>query len=945
MSDAIDFSKTHRIVLLIDLNPLLQNPNPNYITSILTTCNILLSFNPLQSSLFSFKFFFSSLSPLLSASTLHRLLPHHSSPSLSFNSPSQTLLSLSKTLTSISSSLSSTQLTYSPPNCIHTVASLLQLVRDNDWESDVDTIGTSSGKLNNDYINVRSNLVIMLSPGCRSLNSLAQFMCVDVDENCSLDACRARFRECFRAVNDVFNGRDIHFCWVDVCQGEGEIGSNGIAVIGDDVRKFGWGYCSAESIVLGSALVSFGLVYPNIAVSFRLVGGCGLDKAIRGQLNLEILDVSGKPLECKFCDLELMHLKGSSKSRFDDIGSSKGQKLSFANEFLGSLYDGSLILRVTAVGKYTKYEYSEEFSSEVFFVWSAGSGKKGKDGLDTIFAEKVLGLLAGESSELFEKKTVPTWQIFLSFLYREGYWALLSLSNSNGDSYTGILKPFTIHSAVLLLLDNNHSFTQSSGGTKLLMNEKFSHGDIDFQKCASPSGKYVHVGDGKRRKMKKHAYQDLTWSSFCKAAYEFSDVDLAEVYFANGLKTSKKLKFLKCWMKEVKKHMLNNMPHGLCQTGPDSNTQKETNVNDGLTGSYGENDELLSRHMCSDQSRMQDGAAIVSCSETVESFFSNLPRKIQHGLESDGMDLKILAERLVTSSIYWIRLKHEAMENLDESCTAQVAEIIKLLLREPKDLKEHKDDNAGSSSKYLVQQYELQIFLRLEILQSEYAGSIKGSVKMKLVKQICSLLEIVQFLVEGGFHGGVSLYDYVERTIKTRYSQNLGDVVDKIYDQMDLLPFGEENEDQALMFNSEDSNQSWREKHDRIDLSASKMIQDSLSIEDESCHQLEKANTSHECETQEDHEQKLNEARERRERARRFVSSSSRMPDLQRVWAPKHLKPKKVKHEPKSKKHRRGSYSVVCETPLTGNKPSRATQQNKGERSNPVSKALFQDDK
>lgn len=57
----------------------------------------------------------------------------------------------------------------------------------------------------------------------------------------------------------------------------------------------------------------------------------------------------------------------------------------------------------------------------------------------------------------------------------------------------------------------------------------------------------------------------------------------------------------------------------------------------------------------------------------------------------------------------------------------------------------------------------------MEILQSEYAGSMKGSLKTKLVKQICSLLEIFQYLVEGGFHGDISLYAYVEKTIKTRY--------------------------------------------------------------------------------------------------------------------------------------------------------------------------------
>lgn len=65
--------------------------------------------------------------------------------------------------------------------------------------------------------------------------------------------------------------------------------------------------------------------------------------------------------------------------------------------------------------------------------------------------------------------------------------------------------------------------------------------------------------------------------------------------------------------------------------------------------------------------------------------------------------------------------------------------------------------------------YELQILLRMEILRSEVEKSIEEFTKQKLVKQICSFLEIIQYLVEGGFHGPVSLYDYVERNIKRRY--------------------------------------------------------------------------------------------------------------------------------------------------------------------------------
>lgn len=70
--------------------------------------------------------------------------------------------------------------------------------------------------------------------------------------------------------------------------------------------------------------------------------------------------------------------------------------------------------------------------------------------------------------------------------------------------------------------------------------------------------------------------------------------------------------------------------------------------------------------------------------------------------------------------------------------------------------------------------YELQILLRMEILRSEVAATIDSSTKRKLVKQICLLLDIIQYIVDGGFHGHLSLYDYVEKTIKTRYDMCKG---------------------------------------------------------------------------------------------------------------------------------------------------------------------------
>ncbi|XP_076913857.1 uncharacterized protein LOC143572648 [Bidens hawaiensis] len=384
MAEAIDFSNTHRVLLLIDLQS--QNPNPNYINSILTTSKLLLSFNSLSSSLFSFNFLFSS-------------------NSIPFNSPEHTLESLSNALRSIRSN----KPTSSPVNCAQLARFLIQLGNAYEWKSEPEK-------------------------------------CSDVNKD--LDGCRGRFRDCFGDVSDVFNGKDIQFCWIDVCSGVGERevseSEEACGFVKDEIGRFGWGFCLADLIVLGSALVPFGLMYQNIAVSCKLLDCCGLDKRIHGELVLEVLDVSGKPLQCKCCDLELLHLK-----------------------------------------KHTEYAYLEEFSSEFVLVKSAESGKKGKDGLNNMFTDKVF--------ELLGKHCVPTWQIFLSFLYKEGYWALLSLSNSNRDSYMGILKPFTVNSAMLSLADNNHILVQNSCKTN-------NAGDVDPQKGVFPF---------ERTRMKKHAYREL----------------------------------------------------------------------------------------------------------------------------------------------------------------------------------------------------------------------------------------------------------------------------------------------------------------------------------------------------------------------------------------------------------------------------------------------------
>ena len=45
-----------------------------------------------------------------------------------------------------------------------------------------------------------------------------------------------------------------------------------------------------------------------------------------------------------------------------------------------------------------------------------------------------------------------------------------------------------------------------------------------------------------------------------------------------------------------------------------------------------------------------------------------------------------------------------------------------------------------------------------------------------------------------------------------RYCDTLGNVVDRIYTKMDLLLFADEDESPNHLLNSEDSNQSWRDR-------------------------------------------------------------------------------------------------------------------------------------
>ncbi|KAG6409842.1 hypothetical protein SASPL_127884 [Salvia splendens] len=937
---SLDFSKTQRVVLLIDLDPILtlQNPSP-YFSSIISAANRLLRFPPLAATLSAFKLFFSSLSPLRCAAALPRDLSTHS---LSFNLPQETLESLSTTLNCISSS----DLPNSAccPRASNAASSLLQLVHDYAWESEQYKLSGDGEFLDGGFVKIHSNLVLLFSPIGQSVNSLVDYL--ELRE----------FNGAFCAVREAFSARDIHLCWVDVKieidEKKNECGDN-LVTIRDGIRKIGWGFCSSDFIVLCSVLLPLGLIYPQIGLSFDFADFSGIRRRkYSGELNLEILDVKGKPLECKFCDLELVILKSLPCTiETDDIfnGAESRDSHSFfsRNAFWAQFGEGTMKLHVKSVHSYDVQENTGG-TSDIILVrecFQESQKNKKKNGAD-LFSDRVLEILHEEMGGLACRDQLPTWQMFLSFLHMNGYWASISLSSSKGDTLVGSLKPLAAHLAVLHISDAGSLRGRSGfdGASRDFCIEEM----IDSNTCsgsqtdASTSGNCKQYGDGKRKRSQRHLYQEMTWSSFRKAAFEGSNFDLFELYTARYLEKSKKLKFLKCWMKHISK-----VEESFLKLLPGIKSMGETSGFNVLPSKC---------------SPVQEEVVPVSKVETQDAFLNILSKRIRHGLES-GMDLQKLAERVVKFSIHWLHKKHESEVNTeaqprestsdDPKSEDVVGKLIKLLLRSPTEMKEvHQNPSSSLSSEAIVREYELQILLRMEILRSDVAALIRESSKRKLLKQICSQLEIIQFLVAGGIHGHISLYDYVEHTITARYSDKLEDVVKDIYTEMDLLPFGEEDEAPSLLFNSEDSSQSWRDKHDRNDKGEANNLNHSVSAEGESSQSLTSMHISLQESGIDDYARSLNEARERREKARRFAPFVSRALDLQRVWAPKQQpKATKCKYDPRPNKSKRKdrhtrSYSVVCETPMTGNKRacSGAGTHDLGSSSfSTVSKALFQD--
>ncbi|CAA6665915.1 unnamed protein product [Spirodela intermedia] len=841
----MDPSQTRRVVLLVDLHPLLTIQDPaQYAAAVLAAARRLLAFHPLSDTLFACKPFFSSLSPLLSTSWIHRLFGK-SAAFLSFDRPSGTLESLSLILSSVSSNSSACDGDIighlGLPRASLMSESLFQLAYDCTWEPRADS---STGK--NGISPVRSNMIVIVDD--KIMSNINEF--------------QAKFISSFCSVNELFISRDVHFTWLHVdLDSEQFVEAPHKQFIEKGIRDVGWSLCSTDAVALGAVFIPFGLIYPYIG--HQLPSDC-VDALRRGraELSLEVSDVCGKPLECKCCDLEVLilglqrEMEGildlfSQDSR--DIARIQLKDVLRVNDQskVQSQMHPALLLREFP-GE-SRIENFTEVIHEKADIWGAA--------------------VAGK----------PIWQLLLAFLHRRRYCAFVSVNRGNGHSLLGIMMPFTVHSAIMYIVD----YSNVDSRTPKLN---------DWMNLLSvlPPEPARDKNHRKKRNKFLSMLHDLSYDCFRKHVFgqngdDNFEVGLEDLYFDNGCDNSKKLRFFQCWMKQFKKcnYSFSKVSDPEVFSDPKEVTSERS------ASSHHETTVLVSplpsteeTHQFADMN--EEYSSYVSL-QSLESFSETVSQKIERILSSEKADLSLLAERVVKLAVHYFFVKFGADGSEDpvsigDDCTAVVAaEVSKLLLKRPKVIAaKYRSSNAPPLPSWpavpddvkKVREHELQILFRMEILQSEVSSSIDDNAKLKFVKDICLLLENIEFNLQGSVFTGESLIDFAGRTIKARRGRN----------HWKSLP--------RRTISTDNSSQS----HENCGNTAP----DSAESTETSV---------------------LMKALERRERARRFSHFTSWRQNLQRVWAPKQARKGKPTVEPShrsSKKRRRhlSRKDTVCETPM-----------------------------
>ncbi|KAJ4794567.1 LIM domain protein [Rhynchospora pubera] len=725
---------TQRVVLLIDLQPLVSSQNPNrntttsYFSPILASIRRILSAPQLATSLSALKFVFSNLSPISSSSKTHHLLGKCPN-SLSFNEHHQTLIALSEALQLISSNpdLSNWQINGASKASL-LAKLLLQLENEYAWEA------KRSAELDQGLLRSGSNLVIVFSPVPQDADILAQFVDLEatVDGPLGFHDFGKKFVQIFGPVKERLSSRDISLSWVRV---DFEIGSDkeitGSSWFEAVLKENNWGFSSTDAIVLGSSIIPVGLIFPFIGCSIGKKHGRNSEIAPLA-LVLEISDANGNPLECKCCQLEALHLQ---------IMDQRSVNMSPSFQNFGCDITKFSVKGVKKVGDSERI--LKNASSMVLIHGLSNKFREStQKGADEFLPDTILEHFCTEKGELVRE--MPIWQLFLSFLYSRNYAAMISLPDSNGTCLEGVLIPFTINHGLLYVLEK---------------------GFLETERCRC--GLLETKGEKrKRKKVIEHLLESRDFLSFRDIALSHSEAgvlgDVCDLYFCKFSSKLKKLKFFKCWVNQMRESC----------TGSCNITAKERE-------SEVKTENIQPQEVSlEDKMHNNEGVSPFSSVEEAEIFLGSIEEKIEKDLVLEDGNLGISVENFI----------HLIMDAVSTKVGGEGQgvglEVASLILKKPKDLLA-KYRESSYSTNYKLREHEIQILFRLEILKSVAGSHIEETRKQRMIREICLLLQFIDLNLQSSCVA-TSIIDFVERTIKSRYAHSIQDIVQQIYGQMEF---------------------------------------------------------------------------------------------------------------------------------------------------------------